>query len=102
MPGRRCATLSWRDATVLAADHEPLMAAFGTRRVVDTDVRRRAQVPHGLLHRADVELEAAPDARVAANRPVWSHGWPHEDRSWRHARRQLRLGCVDRTTRVHG
>ena len=65
MPGRRCATLSWRDATVLAADHEPLMAAFGTRRVVDTDGRRRSQVRHGLLHCADVELEAAPDARVA-------------------------------------
>src|SRR5437879_8637519 len=65
MPGRRCATLSWRDATVLAADHEPLMAAFGTRRVVDTDGRRRSQVPHGLLHRTDIEFEAAPYARVA-------------------------------------
>ena len=47
------------------ADHEPLLTAFGTRHVTDTDIRPRSQVPHGLLHRAGIELEAAPDARVA-------------------------------------
>ena len=41
------------------------MTAFGARRIADPDVRRRAQVRHGPLHGADVELEAAPDARVA-------------------------------------
>ena len=41
------------------------MTAFGARRIADPDVRRRAQVRHSLLHCADVELEAAPDARVA-------------------------------------
>ena len=47
------------------ADHDPLLTAFGTRHVTDTDIRPRSQVPQGLLHRADIELESAPDARVA-------------------------------------
>jgi len=41
------------------------MTAFGTRRVIETDVGRSSQLPHGLLHRADIEFKAAPDARVA-------------------------------------
>jgi len=56
--------LSSRDAIAAVADDEALLLALRAPRVGDTDVRRPPHVPHGLLYRADVQLEAASDADV--------------------------------------